>query len=81
MDVLFGNIMCFAFPFAPHNWLECNGQTLNIATYQTLYSLLGTTFGGNGSTTFCLPNLNGSSRLNGYMKFYIANEGYYPSRS
>lgn len=64
MDVYLGNIMCFAFNFAPLYWLECNGQTLNISTNQTLYSLIGTTFGGNGSTTFCVPNLNGTINAN-----------------
>jgi len=81
MDELIGNIMCFAFPFAPSDWLECNGQTLNITTYESLYSLIGTTFGGNGTTNFCVPNLNGASRHNGYMKYYIAFNGIYPSRN
>jgi len=54
MDVFIGNIMCFAFNFAPSTWIECNGQTLNIANYQTLYTLIGTTFGGNGTTNFCI---------------------------
>jgi len=81
MDVFIGNIMCFAFPFAPSTWIECNGQTLNVMTYQALYTLIGNTFGGNGSTTFCVPNLNGASRHNGYMKYYIATNGLYPSRS
>lgn len=81
MEPLLGNIMCFAFPFAPSDWMECSGQTLSIATYQTLYSLIGTTFGGNGTTNFCLPNLNGSTRQGGYMKYYIATAGVYPSRS
>jgi microcystin-dependent protein len=81
MDVFIGNIMCFAFNFTPSNWMECNGQTLNITNYQALYTLIGNTFGGNGSTTFCLPNLNGASRHNGFMKFYIATSGLYPSRS
>ena len=73
--------MCFAFNFAPSTWIECNGQTLNIANYQTLYTLIGTTFGGNGTSTFCVPNLTGASRCNGFMKFYIATSGVYPSRS
>ncbi len=81
MEVYIGNIMCFAFPFAPSYWMECNGQTLNIMTYQALFSLIGNTFGGDGATTFCVPNLSGASRHNGFMKFYIATEGLYPSRS
>ena len=76
-----GDIMCFSFPFDPMYWMECNGQTLNITSNQALYTLIGITYGGNGSTTFCLPNLNGSSRQNGNMKYYIAVQGVYPQRS
>lgn len=81
MDPLLGNIECFSFNFNPMYWMSCEGQTLNISTNQSLFTLIGTTFGGNGVTTFCLPNLNGSSRTNGYMKYYIAIEGIYPSRT
>jgi microcystin-dependent protein len=48
-----------AFNFAPKGWALCNGQTLPINQNQALFSLLGTTFGGNGQTTFALPNLQG----------------------
>lgn len=48
-----------AYDFAPKNWAYCNGQTLPIAQNQALFSLLGTTYGGNGVTTFALPNLQG----------------------
>ena len=46
-----------AYDFAPRNWAYCNGQILPIAQNQALFSLLGTTYGGNGVTTFALPNL------------------------
>ena len=46
-----------AFGFAPKGWAQCNGQILPIAQNQALFSLLGTTYGGNGQTTFALPNL------------------------
>jgi microcystin-dependent protein len=54
-----GEIQLFAFPFAPKGWAQCNGQLLPINQNQALFSLLGTQFGGNGQTTFALPNLNG----------------------
>jgi microcystin-dependent protein len=54
-----GEIRMFAGNFAPQNWMECSGQVLNIVQYQALYSLLGVMYGGNGTTTFALPNLNG----------------------
>lgn len=49
----------FGFDFAPRNWALCNGQLLPINQNQALFSLLGTTFGGNGTTNFALPNLQG----------------------
>jgi microcystin-dependent protein len=48
-----------SFNFAPKGWALCNGQTLPINQNQALFSLLGTTYGGNGQTTFMLPNLQG----------------------
>jgi microcystin-dependent protein len=47
----------FGFNFAPRGWALCNGQILSIAQNTALFSLLGTTYGGNGQTTFALPNL------------------------
>ncbi|MDN5627255.1 MAG: tail fiber protein [Weeksellaceae bacterium] len=48
-----------AFNYAPVGWLECKGQTLPISQYLALFSLLGTTYGGNGTSTFALPNMQG----------------------
>lgn len=80
MDSILGQITQFAFFFVPTGWMVCEGQTLNISSYQALFSLLGTTYGGNGTTTFCLPNLSNASLFQG-MKYYIAIQGIYPSRS
>lgn len=52
-----GEIRMFAGNFAPVGWAMCNGQTLAISTNTALFSLLGTTYGGNGQTTFALPDL------------------------
>ena len=49
----------FSFSFAPTGWASCNGQFMPINQNQALFSLLGTSFGGNGQTTFALPNLRG----------------------
>lgn len=54
-----GEIRPFAFPFAPRYWAFCDGQTMAIAQNQALFSLLGTTFGGNGVSNFNLPDLRG----------------------
>jgi microcystin-dependent protein len=54
-----GQIMIFGFDFAPRNWALCNGQLLAIQQNTALFSILGTTYGGNGTTTFALPDLRG----------------------
>lgn len=59
MDPIIATIMLFAGNFAPRGWAFCDGQLLPIAQYTALFSLLGTTFGGNGQTTFALPDLRG----------------------
>jgi microcystin-dependent protein len=56
-------VTTWAADFAPKNWAYCNGQTLAIAQNTALFSLLGTTYGGNGQTTFCLPNLQSRTVL------------------
>src|ERR1700724_1478732 len=58
-DPYLGEIRIFAGNFAPMGWALCQGQTLAISTNTALFSLLGTTYGGNGTTTFNLPNLAG----------------------
>jgi microcystin-dependent protein len=54
-----GEIMMVSFNYPPRGWAFCNGQQLPINQNQALFSLLGTTFGGNGQTTFALPDLRG----------------------
>ncbi|MEJ6521665.1 tail fiber protein [Shewanella bicestrii] len=56
-DPFIGEIRMFAGTFAPRGWALCNGQLLAISTNSALFSLLGTNYGGNGTTTFGLPNL------------------------
>jgi hypothetical protein len=50
-----GTIMPVGFQFAPSGWMTCQGQSLPISQYNAVFALLGTTFGGNGQTTFGLP--------------------------
>ena len=54
-----GDIKLFAGNFAPQGWALCNGALLPINGYQTLFAVIGTTYGGNGITDFALPNLAG----------------------
>ena len=58
-DPFIGEIIMFAGNFAPRNWAFCNGQLLQISSFSALFSILGTTYGGNGESTFGLPDLRG----------------------
>ena len=54
-----GEIRMFAGNFAPVGWLFCDGSLQDISTFDTLFALIGTTYGGDGQSTFALPDLNG----------------------
>jgi microcystin-dependent protein len=55
-----GQITLFPYNFAPNGWQDCDGQLLPISQFSALFSLLGTNYGGNGTSNFALPNLQGS---------------------
>ncbi len=57
-ECFIGEVRIFAGNFAPRNWALCNGQLLPISQNQALFSILGTTYGGDGRTTFSLPDLS-----------------------
>jgi len=59
MEAYMGTIIAVAFNFAPQGWVMCQGQIMSIAQNSALFSLLGTIYGGDGQTTFALPNLCG----------------------
>ena len=63
MDPFLGQILLFAGNFAPRGWALCEGQLLPINQYQALFSILGTTYGGDGRTSFALPDLRGRAPL------------------
>src|SRR5258708_3849636 len=62
-DQFLGEIRMFGGNFAPANWAACDGQLVAIQQHTALFSLLGTNFGGNGQSTFGLPNLQGNAPL------------------
>lgn len=64
MDPFIGEIKMFAGDFAPTGYALCNGQLMSIAQNSALFALLGTTYGGNGQTTFALPDLRGRVPIN-----------------
>ncbi len=75
-----GEIRMMAFNFPPVGWALCNGQLLSISQNQALFSILGTTYGGNGVTTFALPNLQGRVPLhagqgNGLQAYVLGQPG------
>ena len=79
MDPILGQIQLFPFSFAMYGWCTCEGQVLQITQNQALFSLIGNTYGGDGRTTFQLPDLRGAEPVPG-MKYYIATQGIYPQR-
>jgi microcystin-dependent protein len=63
MDQFIGQIIAVGFNFAPVGWVPCDGRLLPISQYDVLFTLLGTTFGGDGQNTFAVPDLRGRSPL------------------
>jgi len=63
MDPFVAEIRIVGCNFAPKGWAQCNGQILPISQNTALFSLLGTTYGGNGTTNFALPNLQGATPM------------------
>jgi len=78
MEPFLGQIQLFPYDFAPVGWVPCAGQILPIIQNAALFALIGTKFGGNGTTTFQLPKLDGPAVSVGY---YIALVGIFPSRA
>jgi microcystin-dependent protein len=70
-----GEMRIMSFNFAPKGWAQCNGQFLPINQNQALFSLLGTQYGGNGQTTFALPDLRGRVPIHQGQSFIIGQAG------
>ncbi|MEM7110832.1 MAG: tail fiber protein [Chloroflexota bacterium] len=70
-----GEIRMFGFDFPPRDWAHCDGQILSINQNQNLYSILGTTYGGDGRTTFALPDLRGRSPVHRGDEVRLGNRG------
>ncbi len=85
MDTFIGSLLLVPFNFVPLGWAPCNGQLLPINQNQALFSLIGTTFGGNGTVNFALPNLTGANGITDAsgspLTWIIALQGIFPSRS
>jgi microcystin-dependent protein len=70
-----GEIRMFAGNFAPAGWMFCEGQLLPISEYETLFNLIGTTYGGDGQSTFALPDLRGRVPIHFGNGFTLAETG------
>ena len=70
-----GEIRMFAGNFAPAGWMFCEGQLIPISEYETLFQLIGTTYGGDGQSTFALPDLRGRLPLHQGNGFVMAETG------
>jgi len=80
MEPFLGQIQLLPYNFAPLNWAFCEGQIMSISDNPALFSLLGANFGGDGRTTFALPNLKGKEPAPG-LHYCIAIQGIFPSRA
>ncbi|MCA0026975.1 MULTISPECIES: tail fiber protein [unclassified Mesorhizobium] len=70
-----GEVRMFAGNFQPAGWMFCQGQLLPISENETLFQLIGTTYGGDGQSTFALPDLRGRLPLNQGNGFFLAGNG------
>ncbi len=78
MTAYIGTVCIFGFNFQPRDWAYCQGQILSISSNTALFSLLGTYYGGNGTSTFGLPNLQGRAALDdgtGFSTYSMGNVG------
>ena len=84
MEGTLGEIRLFAGTFSPKGWATCNGAVLPINENQALFSILGTTYGGDGRVTFHLPKLDASATGGDgqqVLHYVICIEGVYPQRN
>jgi microcystin-dependent protein len=74
-DPFVGQVIAVGFNFAPIGWALCDGQLLSISQYDVLYNLIGTTYGGDGVSTFAVPNLNGRTPLGQTQGYVLGQSG------
>src|SRR3954447_21453637 len=74
-DQFVAEIRIFPFNFPPTGWAFCNGQTMPISQNTALFSLLGTTYGGDGKSTFALPDLQGNAPMHPGLNHFLGETG------
>jgi microcystin-dependent protein len=81
MDIFLGIIKAFPYEFVPRGWTLCDGHLMNIQQNTALFALLSNRFGGDGKTTFAVPDLRGAEPdAGGLCRYYIATMGLFPPR-
>jgi microcystin-dependent protein len=80
-NAFIGEVRAMPYEFVPQGWAPCQGQLLQPSSNPALFSLLGTTYGGDGKTTFALPTLPPLQGKEGTLQYCIAVTGVFPPRS
>jgi microcystin-dependent protein len=80
MEYLIGAIVLFPYSFVPVDWLVCDGSTVPISSYQVLFAVIGTRYGGDGVNNFKLPDLRGAKPSDS-ITYFIAYNGTYPQQN
>ena len=78
---LIGTVKSFAGTFAPRGWTVADGKLLRILDFQSLFSILGTLYGGDGTTSFALPKIETNQSVASSPAMMICARGLYPARS
>jgi len=82
MQPFIGEIRLFPYNFAPAGWAACNGSLLSIQQYSNLFQVIGSVFGGDGRTTFALPDLRSNAPFSsGQGTYCMAVQGIFPTQS
>ena len=81
METFLGSLMLVPYTIVPVGWARCNGQLMQITQNSALFSLLGTTYGGDGLSTFALPNLMVNDVNGKLLTWIICLAGIYPAQS
>ena len=79
-DAYLGEVRAMPYGFAPQGWAPCQGQLVPLSANTALFSLLGTTYGGDGRSTFALPTLAPLEGKCGTLQYCIAIQGTFPQR-
>jgi len=79
MEYFIGMVMLVPYTYLPDGWVACTGTLLPIADHDALYVLIGTTYGGNGSTNFAVPNLQNICPVG--MMYIICTVGLFPTQA